>query len=75
MNIIQINNNNNDELEKDNINNINYNDIETITLNKIYRQSDEEFINKLLYTYETGKIDYINEKISIKDCIKNNIII
>lgn len=55
--------------------NIDYDSLEVKYLTHIYRQNDKEFIEKLLYTYETGKIDYIKSKLSVKECINNNITI
>jgi hypothetical protein len=54
---------------------IDYDSLEVQYLTHIYRQNDKEFIEKLLYTFETGKIDYIKSKLSVKECINNNIII
>lgn len=55
--------------------NIDYDSLEVKYLTHIYRQNDKEFIEKLLYTFETGKVDYIKSKLSVKDCINDNIII
>jgi ribosomal protein L21E len=55
--------------------NIDYNSLEVKYLTHIYRQNDIKFIEKLLYTFETGKVDYIKSKLSVKECINNNIII
>jgi len=54
---------------------INTENINIIELTKIYRQTDSEFVDKLLYTYNTGKIDYIKSTKSVKHCITNNLLI
>jgi energy-coupling factor transporter ATP-binding protein EcfA2 len=54
---------------------IDYDSIETKYLTDNHRQNDIEFINKLLYTFETGKLDYISSKKSVKDCINSNTLI
>lgn len=54
---------------------IDYDSLEIKYLTYIYRQDDPELIKNLLYTFETGKLDYIKSYLTVKECIKNKIVI